>query len=83
MSGQMKTILMGVVLVVIALILAPVVMDQIANVTGHASIADFPGTSSIANLIPLVYVVGCLFLGGFLAFKGITTHRRRKGGGDQ
>jgi len=80
LTGGYMRIIGGVIVVVIALVLAPILIDQVVSVTSHANIADFPGAKSIANLIPLLYIVGCLGLAGFLTWTGIREIRGRKGG---
>ena len=78
MGAGMKQVLIGVIVTVVALILAPVILDQVATVTSNANISNYPGTKSIAELIPLVYIVGVLFLGGFLAFRGLRSGKTGK-----
>ncbi len=78
MGGGMKNILVGVIMVVIALILTPVVVDQVQAVL-NIGLTDFPGAEAMVSLIPLVWIVGVLFLAGFLAFKGIAGGKKSKG----
>ena len=79
MAGGMKTILIGVILVVIALILAPLVIDQVKTVATRADIGDYPGAKAIVTLVPMMFLVGVLFLSGFLVFRGVKTGRNRGG----
>ena len=80
MNSGMTKILVGVILLVIALILAPVVVDQVDAVVALETLSDYPGAESIVKLVPLMYIVGVLFLAGFLSFRGVQSFRKKKRG---
>lgn len=65
---KMMGLIGAVIIIVVALILAPIVFDQVATVAGHANIADFTGAQPLARLIPLMYVVGVLAMAGMIAY---------------
>ena len=70
-----------IVALVVAAILFPVFLDQVALITGHASIADFSGLEEFANLTPLLLwlslIGGAIGIGGFAVYKAAKSRKRR------
>jgi len=64
---------------VIALVLAPLILDQVNAVATNVNIDNYPGAKQIVNLVPLMYIVGTLFLSGFLVWRGVGAGRRKRG----
>ena len=70
MNSRIMYIISGVIVLVVGLVLTPTVLSQVNTVVTDPNIGNYPGTSDIAKLIPLVFVVGLLGLAGFLAWRG-------------
>jgi len=66
--NQMMGIILAVVLVVVGLVLAPIVIDQVSTTAANGNIANYPGTSALLDLVPLLYIVGVLGLAAGVAF---------------
>ncbi len=76
-TGQIITLIMSILVIVIGVIMAPLVFDQTGFARGNSNIDNFAGVQAIVDLIPLLYAVGVLALAGGLAFAAI------KGGGNK
>jgi hypothetical protein len=68
--GVKGTILTTIV-VVVAIILLPIVIDSVDTLMLRADIGDYTGLEAFLGLIPLLYVIGTLFITGMLAYKGV------------
>jgi len=83
MGGKIMGVVGAVIITVIALVLAPLILDQANNVITHTAISSFPGTEALAKLVPLMYIVGVLGLAGAFAWvqfkrgEGAAPRRRR------
>lgn len=75
MSSKFKGILISVILVVFALVMLPIVIEQTTDVMDTANLSDYTGTSSFVKLIPLLVVVGLMIVAVFN-----TLYTMRKGG---
>ena len=62
MTERVKGILFSVILIVIALLLLPIVIDSVADVLSIAGISSFNGVEAIVGLIPLLVVVGIIIV---------------------
>jgi len=72
MSERIKGILFSVILIVIALLLLPVVIDSVGSVLAITGISSYSGVEAITGLIPLFVVVGIVIvaiLNGLWAMK--------------
>lgn len=72
MTERIKGILFSVILIVIALLLLPVVIDSVSNVLSITGISSYQGVEAITGLIPLFVVVGIVIvaiLNGLWAMK--------------
>jgi len=61
-TERVKGILFSVILIVIALLLLPIVIDSVADVLSIAGISSFNGVEAIVGLIPLLVVVGIIIV---------------------
>lgn len=66
-----KGTIMTTIVVVVAVILLPIVMDAADTVYDNANIANYTGLQSFLGLIPLLYIVGLMAISGLLGFKAI------------
>jgi len=79
MGGNVGKIVMLVVAVVVLAILFPIIMDQAAVITAHASIGDFTGLEAFVNLTPLLLWLSAIFgLLGFAGYQGYKAVKNRK-----
>lgn len=74
MSGNFKTIVIGLLMIVIALAMFPIVLDSVAAVlawtSGGSSIATFTGLEALVKISPLLIFIALLAGGGWLTFEG-------------
>jgi len=70
-ATSIKSTVFTVIVVVVAVILLPIVMDAADVVYDNANIGDFTGLTSFLGLIPLLYTVGLMAISGLLGFKGV------------
>jgi cell division protein FtsX len=75
MNSIMKTI-GGIVTIVIAFILFPIILDSTATILADANIANYTGLSSLVKVAPLLIFVGMLFGGGMLSWTGARSIRK-------
>lgn len=68
--GITATILQ-VIVVIVAVIILPIVMDGADTVYDNANIGSFTGLTSFLGLIPLLYTVGLMSIAGLLGFKQV------------
>lgn len=72
MTERIKGILFSVILIVIALLLLPVVIDSVGAVLAITGVSAYQGVEAITGLIPLFVVVGIVIvaiLNGLWAMK--------------
>lgn len=62
MTNKVKGILFSVILIVIALLLMPIVIDGVSDVLSVTGISGFAGVEAITGLIPLLVVVGIIIV---------------------
>jgi hypothetical protein len=62
MTNKVKGILFSVILIVIALLMLPIVIDSVADVLAITGISSFNGVEAIVGLIPLLVVVGIIIV---------------------
>jgi hypothetical protein len=78
-GGNITKIVLLVVAIVVAMILFPIVLDQAAAITGHASIADFTGLEEFVNLTPLLLWLSLVFgILGYVGVKGYQAYKSRR-----
>ncbi len=81
-----RTIILGVVVLIIGLVLTTVVSDQTSTIGASTSIASFAGASALLDLVPLVYVAAIVLLAaqlltsgaGFGGLSGVAKRIRRR-----
>ena len=63
MTEKVKGIMFSVILIIIALLLLPIVINGVNDVIGTTSaLSPYPGTEAIIGLIPLLVVVGIVIV---------------------
>ena len=65
-----STILVTIV-VIVAVIMLPLVMSSVDTLLDRADIGTYTGLSSFLGLIPLLYVIGIMFVTGMVGFRAI------------
>lgn len=75
-----KGTVLSVIVVIVAVILLPIVMDAADTVYDNANTSSFTGLTSFLGLIPLLYTVGLMAISGLLGFR---TMKGRIGGGGE
>ena len=65
---QIMGIAIGVVVLIVGLVLAPIVLDTTATVQGNTNISSFSGVSAVIGLVPLLYTVALLGLAGAISY---------------
>ena len=72
-----KDTIFTVIVVVVAVILLPIVMDAANTVYDNNYVGSFTGLTSFLGLIPLLYTVGLMAVSGLLGFRSV----KKSGGG--
>lgn len=66
-----KETIFTVIVVVVAVILLPIVMDAADTVYDNAHITSFTGLTSFLGLVPLLYTVGLMTISGLLGYRAV------------
>ena len=66
-----KSTIFTVIVVIVAVILLPIIMDACDTVYDNANTGSFTGLTSFLGLVPLLYTVGLMAITGLLGFKGV------------
>jgi len=61
-TNKVKGILFSVILIVIALLMLPIVIDSVGDVLAITGISAYAGVEAIIGLIPLLVVVGIIIV---------------------
>ena len=69
-TTQIVNLVMSVVVVVVGVILLPVVVTSLNSATGDLT-TDYPGALSLAQLIPLLFIVSLIGLALFNVYRNI------------
>jgi len=79
-SMGIKGTIMTTIVVVVAVILLPIVIDATDTLLNRADIGDYTGLASFLGLVPLLYVIGTMFMTGVLGYKSVSKKlpKRRK-----
>jgi len=64
-----KETVLTVIVVVVAVIMLPIVMDACDTAYDNTNAATFTGLTSFLGLVPLIYTVGLMFISGLLGRK--------------
>ena len=75
---DMKGSIMVTIVVVVAIILLPIVMDATDTLMDRADIGDYTGLASFLGLVPLLYVIGAMAITGILGFKTYRGSTKKK-----
>jgi hypothetical protein len=62
MTSKVKGILFSVILIVIALLMMPIVIDSVGDVLAVTGVSSYNGVEAIVGLIPLLVVVGIIIV---------------------
>lgn len=62
MTTKVKGILFSVILIVIALLMLPIVIDSVADVLAITGISAYNGVEALVGLVPLLVVVGIIIV---------------------
>jgi len=77
MTAGIKGILFSVILIVIALLLLPIVIDGVSDVLAMTGISSYVGVEAFTGLIPLFVVVGIVIVA---IFNGLWALKKDKKG---
>ncbi len=69
-SGIMR-IVMGVITIVVAFILFPILLTAVAGIANTANASLFTGLTSVNSIVPLILLVGMIFSGGMITWGGV------------
>ncbi len=78
MNGDVMKVVMGIIVIVIAFAMFPIVLDGTHTVLSDANLSDYTGLESIVSIAPLIVFVGMLIGGGLLTFSGVRNRKRRQ-----
>lgn len=62
MTDRIKGILFSVILIVVALLLLPIVIDSVGDVLAITGVSAYQGVEAITGLIPLFVVIGIVIV---------------------
>ena len=65
-SLTIKDTIFTVIVVVVAVIMLPIVMDACDTAYDNTNAASFTGLTQFLGLVPLIYTVGLMFISGLL-----------------
>lgn len=68
---SIRDTIMVTIVVVVAVILLPLVIDNTDALLARSDIGNYTGLESFLGLIPLLYIVGIMTVTGLLAFKSV------------
>ena len=66
----------GIVLIAIAFVVFPIILDATDTILSNANISNYTGLQSLVKVAPTIVFVGLLFGGGFLTYRGVTKSRK-------
>ena len=68
-------LILGIIMIAIAFVVFPIVLDGAATILADANLADYTGLDAVVSISPLVVFVAMLFGGGLLTFQGVKQAR--------
>jgi len=71
-------VILGIVVVAISFIVFPIILEGTDEILSNANIADYTGLEAIVKIAPMLVMVGLIFGGGLLIWKGTGETRRRR-----
>jgi len=78
-KGPIMLIVVGLVVFLVGLAIAPTVISQAVTSTMTTGIGSFAGTQAILQLLPLIFVIGLLVLGlGAMVGGGVGAYKASK-----
>lgn len=78
---EAKNVIMTTIVVVVAVIMMPLIIDTVADQLSASYTTTFTGLNQFLSLVPLLYVIGSLAITGILGFRAVSAKipRRRRG----
>jgi len=73
--------ILGIVVIAISFIIFPIVLEGTDEILSNANISDYTGLEAIVKIAPMLVMVGLIFGGGVLVWKGVGETRRRRASG--
>ena len=70
--------ILGIVVIAISFIIFPIVLEGTDEILSNANISDYTGLEAIVKIAPMLVMVGLIFGGGVLVWKGVGETRRRR-----
>jgi len=68
---DIRSTIMTTIVVVVAVVMLPIVVSSTDTAYTNANIAQYTGLQSFLSLIPLLYVVGLMFITGMVGFRAV------------
>lgn len=75
--NPMIKVVMGIITIVVALLLFPIIIDQ-ANTLWTAAGTTYTGLQSLVAISPVVILVALMVGGGFMTWTGVGGYRKRR-----
>ena len=66
----------GLIMIAVAFIMFPIILEGAATVLADANIADYTGLSTLVSIAPTLVFVSMLFGGGMLTYTGVKNRRK-------
>lgn len=73
MNGK---VFVGLILIAVAFILFPIVMEGAKTILADANLKDYTGLKTIVSIAPTLVFVSVLFGGGVMTYLGVKQGRR-------
>lgn len=70
--------ILGLVVIAISFIIFPIILEGTDTILSNANISDYTGLAAIVKIAPMLVMVGLIFGGGVLVWKGVGETRRRR-----
>lgn len=71
-------VILGIVVVAISFIVFPIILEGTDTILSNANISDYTGLEAIVKIAPMLVMVGLIFGGGLLIWKGTSETRKRR-----
>lgn len=71
MDRNALKMVMGIVLIAVAFIVFPILLEGAEDVRTHSSIAEYTGMSALIQVAPTIIFIALLFGGGIMGILGI------------
>lgn len=64
-------VFLGIILIAVAFIMFPIVLEGAATILADANLADYTGLETIVGIAPTLVFVSMLFGGGVMTYLGV------------